>query len=70
MLAFIFYVLMYFAIGFGFAKFKKYYDDLYNPEKISTTNYPLLGLVWLPYVGYWVIFYVISYVYEFYKSKL
>lgn len=70
MLAFIFYVFMYFVIGFGFAKFMKYYDGLYNPEKLSTTNYPILGLVWLLWLITWVIFYVISTVYGFYKDKI
>lgn len=70
MLAFIFYVLMYFVIGFGFAKFMKYYDELYNPEKLSTTNYPVLGLVWLLWLATWAIFYIVSTVYAFYKDKL
>lgn len=70
MLTVIFYIFMYFVIGFGFAKFKKYYDELYSPEKISIVNYPMLGMVWLPYSVGMLCISVVAFVYEIYKAKL
>lgn len=70
MITFILYALAYFVIGFIFAKFKKYYDEIYNPEKAVTIEYPTLGILWIFYVAWWVITNVISFVHKFYSAKL
>lgn len=71
MFTFILYSVIYFVIGFGFAKFKKYCDEVDNIlPKTRPEQYATIGLLWLPYAAYYGVVKVIVYIHGVYSSKL
>lgn len=67
----LFYIILYFVLGFIVATIKKAYDETYDYANVSLNGYyALLGMLWLPIAVLWVTTFSLGFIYELYKSKL